>query len=132
MSENFTYNDGGRSQYFKGKNAGDCAVRAMAIAMGLDYKDCYNEIAKANAKAGYKKSARDGVFKAVFENVLKEHGWYWCSAPRFEGRKARHSDMPMGNVIASMARHYTAIVDKEIHDTFDCSHKMVYGYYAKR
>ena len=131
MTKSFKYNDGGRSQYYKGQNAGDCAARSMAIALGLNYKDCYDEIAKANAKAGYKKSARDGVYKIVFEKILKEHGWVWHPAPKFEGRKARYNDMPMGNVIASMAKHYTAIVDQEIHDTWDCSHKMVYGYYAK-
>ena len=31
----FSYNDGGRSKYFKGE-AGDCVVRAIAIATDSD------------------------------------------------------------------------------------------------
>ena len=37
------FNDGGRSQYFKGAKAGDCVVRAIAIASGLDYKKVYDD-----------------------------------------------------------------------------------------
>ena len=37
----FVLNDGGRSKYFKG-NAGDCAVRALAILLSKDYKDTYD------------------------------------------------------------------------------------------
>lgn len=44
----FIFNDGGRSHYFKGR-AGDCATRAMSIALELDYKLCYDELAKAHS-----------------------------------------------------------------------------------
>lgn len=128
---NFAYNDGGRSQYFKGKNAGDCVARAMAIALQLDYKTCYDELAAANVKAGGKKTARDGLLRKTYEKVLNQHGWEWHPAPKFEGRKARYYDMPKGRLIMRMARHVSALVDQEIHDTWDCSQKMVYGYFAK-
>lgn len=38
---NFIYNDGGRSRYFKG-DAGDCVTRAIAIALNTDYKLIYD------------------------------------------------------------------------------------------
>ena len=67
---NFKYDDGGRSKYFKGR-AGDCAARAMAIALGIDYKAAYDELAEANAAGRMRvKSARNGVFKEDFNRVL--------------------------------------------------------------
>ena len=38
---NFIYNDGGRSKYFKG-DADDCVTRAIAIALNTDYKLIYD------------------------------------------------------------------------------------------
>jgi len=128
---NYQYNDGGRSKYFKGK-AGDCAARAMAIALEVDYKDAYNELAKANAKGrGGQKSARNGIYKEDFNRVLEAHGWVWVAAPKFEGRKAYVQDMPSGRVIARMARHFVAVIDGVANDTFNSTSKMIYGYWVK-
>jgi len=128
----YKYNDGGRSAAgFKGM-AGDCGARAMAIALGLDYKSVYKELAQANADKGYAKSARNGIYKDVFSDVLKRYGWVWFKAPQFVGRKARCSDMPEGVVIAKLAHHFVAVIDGVAHDTWDCTNKMVYGYWAKQ
>jgi len=126
----YEYNDGGRSKYFKGK-AGDCAVRAMAIALELDYKDCYNELAKQNQVSTGQKSARNGIWKKDFELVLKRYGWVWHKAPKFDGRKAYCHDMPKGKVIGRMSRHYVAIIDGVCNDSWNSGQKMVYGYWAK-
>ena len=100
------YNDGGKSSTGRKGTSGDCGVRAMAIALGLDYDYCYK--------------------------VLKEHGWVWKSAPKFNGRKAYFNDMPKDKtVIARMAKHFVAVIDQEIYDIWDSSHKMVYGYWEK-
>jgi len=127
----YIYNDGGRADAgFKGQ-AGDCGARAMAIALDLTYKLAYDELAQANKDAGYAKSARNGIHKDVFSKVLEAQGWVWHPAPKFTGRKAYASDMPEGTVIVRMAKHYACVIDGVPHDTFDCSHKMVYGYWAK-
>lgn len=127
----FVYNDGGRKQAgFKGL-AGDCGVRAMSIALGLDYRAVYAQLAQANADNGRAKSARNGINKIVFGEALKGYGWIWCKAPVFSGRKARCSDLPKGTYIAKQAHHFVAVIDGVAHDTWDCTHKMVYGYWAK-
>mgnify|MGYP003648184375 CR=1 FL=1 len=142
--KNYTYNDGGKSLTGRKGTSGDCGVRAMAIALDLDYDYCYKVLAQANKDAGYTKSAREGVHKKEFVKVLKEHGWAWTSAPKnlwvwdednymYLNRKARHKDMPKNKtIIASMAKHFVAIIDQEIHDIFDSSYKMVYGYWEKK
>jgi len=131
MSAYFEYNDGGRAASGRKGTTGDCAVRAMAIALGLDYDACYKELAQANKDNGRAKSVRHGVMKDVFSAVLKRHGWVWHSAPKFEGRKARCSDMPDGMVIVRMSRHFAAVSYRTVNDIFDSREKMVYGYWQK-
>jgi hypothetical protein len=126
----YIYCDGGRSQHFKG-TASDCAARAMAIALDLDYMDCYRELAEQNQKSTGKRSARGGIYRKDLDAILRNHGWEWRVAPQFEGRKARASDMPTGPVVARMARHFAAIIDGVPHDIFDSSDKMIYGYWIK-
>lgn len=128
----YQYNDGGRKAAgFKGV-AGDCGARAMAIALGLDYKAVYKELAQANADNGRAKSARNGIYKDTYSDVLKRYGWAWHKAPQFVGRKARCRDMPEGVVIAKQARHFVAVLDGVAHDIWDCTERMVYGYWAKQ
>ena len=128
----FTFNDGGRAKAgYKGL-AGDCGARAMAIAMAMDYQMAYDLIAHANQSQGLAKSARNGISKALYSDVLNARGWVWHPAPKFEGRKARASDMPQGIVIARQAGHYVAIIDGIPHDTWDCSDRMVYGYWKRK
>ena len=129
---NFIYNDGGRSEAGLKGSAGDCGARAMAIALGMDYKTAYKELAQANKDKGFAKSARNGIYKDIYADVLAKHGWVWVSAPKFDGRKAKCSDMPTGTVIARQAGHYVAVINGLAQDTWDCSQKMVYGYWAKK
>lgn len=128
----FIKTDGGRADAgFKGKNAGDCVARSMAIALEIPYKQAYTELAQANKEAGGRKSARDGMHKKVYERVFKRHGWEWVSVKHPSGRKARPADLPSGRYIASQARHLVAVIDGKPHDMWDTSDRMVYGYYAK-
>lgn len=126
----FVYSDGGRKAAgFKG-DAGDCAVRAMAIALGIPYEVAYERLSIANWESVGKRSARNGIYKADFDRVIKDWGWQWFPAPVFDGRKARCSDM-VGTVIAQQARHYVAVINGVPHDKWDCNHKMVYGYWKE-
>ena len=127
----YIYNDGGRKAAgFKGV-AGDCGARAMAIALNLDYKTVYKELAKANADNGRAKSARNGINKDIYADVLRTYGWVWQQAPKFVGRKARCSDMPSGVVVAKQAHHFVAVIDGVANDAWNCTHRMVYGYWKK-
>ena len=126
----YKFNDGGRAAAgYKGK-ARDCGARALAIALDLDYQTAYDQLAQANKDHGYEKSANNGLYREVFESVLNTYGYKWHKAPVFKGRKARVSDMPKGKVIARQARHYVAVIDGVANDIGDCTHKMVYGFWA--
>ena len=129
--ENFFYNDGGKHESgYKTKT--DCGIRAVAIACEVSYND---------ARAILKKAAKDGVagngqiakgiYKEDMNSALQSLGWVWRSAPKIKGRKARYYDLPKGRVIARMSKHFVAVIDGVIHDTWDSSQKMVYGYWEK-
>lgn len=128
--------DGGRAAAgYKGKT-GDCAVRAVAVALGLDYKAAYNELAAENAKITGVKSCRNGIWKSALEAVLARYGWEWRSAPKFEGRHARAADFTTAAgysdfIIARMGRHFVAVLDGAVHDSWNSSHRAVYGYWCK-
>ncbi|CAB4153111.1 hypothetical protein UFOVP605_41 [uncultured Caudovirales phage] len=128
----FVFNDGGRAASGRKGIAGDCVARAFAIATGMDYSTCYGLLAAANAAAGGKRSARAGVRREVYEAMFAQHGWHWVTAPKFPGRKARCRDMPPGVVIARQAKHVVCVIDGTPHDIFDCTAKMVYGYWQKK
>jgi hypothetical protein len=127
----YKYNDGGRQAAgYKGA-AGDCGARAIAIALGMDYKAAYSLLAQANKDMGFAKSARNGIHKNIYDAALNKLGWTWVSAPKFQGRKAKCSDMPSGIVIARQAGHFVAVDNGIPQDTWDSSEKMVYGYWVK-
>ena len=127
----FIKDDGGRQAAGLKGSSGDCAVRAVAIAIGMPYRDAQKLVKDFAAKGrqGNRAIAR-GVYKEDLDAALRSIGWVWHKARVIEGRKARYSDIP-GTAIVRMARHYAAVVDGGLHDSWDSTEKMVYGYWAK-
>jgi len=125
------YDDGGR-KVAGFKTQTDCGIRAVAVACGLPYKQARKLLQEhaRKGKAGNGAIAR-GIYKEDMTSALESLGWVWRSAPKFTGRKARYTDIPRGRVIVRMARHYAAVIDGNLHDTWDSSRKMVYGYWEK-
>lgn len=137
----FKYNDGGRSKYFKGI-AGDCVVRAIAIATGRDYKQIYDEInllaqsERITKRRKNKSNARNGVYKPTVKKYLTSIGMKWTPT-MFIGQGCKvhlkASELPMGRIICSVSKHSVAVIDGIINDTHDCSRnetRCVYGYWT--
>jgi hypothetical protein len=40
--------------------------------------------------------------------------------------------MPAGVVIAKQAHHFVSVINGVANDTWDCTNRMVYGYWAKQ
>lgn len=129
----FVYNDGGRSKYFQAKNVGDCAVRAIAIATGIDYKEVYNELKKLNGG----KSCRNGTPKSVDKKYLKQLGWVWVPTMFIGDGCQTHlssDELPSGTLIVQVSHHLTCVKDGVIYDTYNCSrneNRCVYGYWRQ-
>ena len=137
MELKYKYNDGGRSNYFKGKS-GDCVVRAIALATGEDYKVIYDQLTQANKlyienkntklakrlrNTKYKKSGtpRSGNFKQVYKPFLEAKGWKWVSLMKFgSGERTKLNQLThLDNVIVSVPKHLLCMKKGLVLDTWD-------------
>ena len=112
--------DGGRmAAGYKGKNAGDCIVRALAILTGNDYKRVYMDVAHVNKIKGGKRSARDGVSDKVWKAIFADYDLVKIKLP--PGPRPTYSEAyeQYGNCIVTTNRHACAIVNGTLRDTFD-------------
>lgn len=145
MSAGYVFDDGGRAAAgFKG-NAGDCVTRAVAIASGLPYAEVYARLAAGNGaqrmtKRGGKKtaSARNGINtgRKWFKDYMAELGFTWVPTMQIGSGCKVHltaRELPAGRLIASVSRHYAAVIDGVVHDTHDPRRgggRCVYGYWV--
>lgn len=143
----FIFNDGGRAAAgYKGLT-GDCVCRAICIATGKPYQEVYNILAIGNAtqkkstrdrKSSGKKTASKGIHvkKDWFKNYMESLGFKWTPTMAIgQGCKThlKADELPKGNIICSVSKHWVAVIDGVINDTFDCSRegtRCVYGYYS--
>lgn len=154
----FVFNDGGRKAAGYKGNAGDCVCRSIAIISGLPYQKVYDRLASGNAtqrkskrtpKRG--KTARGGIntTRKWFKDYMKELGFVWVPTMGIgTGCKVHLHDgeLPNGRLIVAVSRHYTAVIDGAIHDTYDpqrniewihgdgsvsVERRCVYGYFHK-
>lgn len=136
----FKYNDGGRADAgFKG-TTGDCGIRALAIVSGLPYKEIYEVINlyahDERPRKGTKRSnSRTGIWRKTLNKFAESIDLKWTSCMGIgTGCKVhlKEDDLPDGKIICRVSKHYVAVVDKVIHDIFDCSRnetRCVYGYW---
>lgn len=138
----FIKNDGGRAAAgFKGE-AGDCACRAIAIAAQIPYAEAYELINRFGAMERLSKnrrsksSARTGVYQPTMRRIMDSLGFVWVPTMGIGTGCKTHlvaDELPAGRVICSVSKHYVAVVDGVIHDTYDPSRegtRCVYGYWA--
>jgi len=114
------WNDGGRfGSGFVGLT-GDCVVRAIAIATGINYRDIYSEIGKASEK-----TPRNGVPTMVAGEFLASRQWNYTvgSLDNLSG-----DSLPLGIAVVELASkhrgrhgHYCTVIDHVVHDTWNPS-----------
>lgn len=142
MNQKFQYNDGGRSDAGYKGTAGDCGVRAIAIVTGLSYQQVYdmvNSLEKGykQRKTGKKSNAREGIWQKDAKRIMQNLGFKWV-ATMFIGQGCkthlRADELPTGKILCQVSKHYTAVINGVINDTYDCSRggtRCVYGYFIK-
>ena len=140
----FVFNDGGRQQAGYKGTTDDCAVRSIAIATHLSYQEAYdlvNEFGARERKGSRrngKTSARTGVHIPTFRRIMEHLGWAWTPTMKVgEGCRVhmRADELPSGTMILNVSKHYCAVIDGVVHDTY-CDDRngkrCVYGYWQKR
>ena len=146
----FQFNDGGRQAAgFKG-GAGDCVVRAIAIAAELPYMQVYEDLRIANAAYAEQRndklarrlaekgsSPRNGNHRNVFHDYILGHGFKWVPTMKIGAGCQVHlvaSELPEGRLIVKVSKHLSAVIEGVIQDTHNPSRggsRCVYGYYIK-
>ena len=135
------YDDGGRSEAGYRGLTGDCAVRSAAIVSGRPYQEVYdlvNKLAQRERPQGRKKrsSAREGVHTVTMRRLMKELGLEWNPIMGVGTGTTVHllaSELPKGRLVVRLSRHFAAVIDGVIHDTYDPARegtRAVYGYWA--
>ncbi len=114
-----------------GRSVGDCAVRAVAKALGISWEDAYMMIADAGYAMGDMPSS-DSVWGAV----LRRNGFYRVAIPT--GCPDCYTiedfcrDHPRGTYVLGMGGHVATVVDGFLYDSWDSSMEVpVYVWYRK-
>ncbi len=106
-----------------GRSVGDCAVRAVAKALNIDWETAYRMISDNGYAMGDMPSS-DSVWGAV----LRQNGFYRQSMPNrcpdcyTAADFAR--DNPTGTFVLGFGGHVATIVDGTLYDSWDSSREI--------
>lgn len=106
-----------------GRNVVDCSVRAVTVALGIDWESAYDLITEAGRAMGDMPSS-DSVWGAV----LRQNGFYRQSIPnRCPDCYTAEDfciDHPYGTYVLGFGRHVATVVDGNLYDMWDSSNEI--------
>ncbi len=113
------------------RKVGDCAVRAVSAALGVDWEEAYNLIADAGFAMGDMPSS-DSVWGAV----LRQHGFYReaipNSCPDCYTVEDFVKDFPRGVYVLGFGGHVATVIDGNLYDSWNSLQEVpVYFWYRK-
>ena len=113
------------------RRVGDCAVRAVAKALGTDWETAYALIA-ANGYAMGDVLSSD----AVWGSVLRQNGFYREAIPNTCPECFTAADFardnPRGVFVLGFGGHVATVVDGNIYDAWDSSNEIpIYVWFKK-
>ena len=114
-----------------GRKVGDCAVRAVAVALGVDWETAYALIAVNGFMMGDMPSSN-----SVWGAVLRQHGFYRKAIPNTcpdcYTFKDFAEDNKKGVFVLGTGTHVATIIDGDLYDAWDSSDEIpVYVWYRK-
>lgn len=113
-----------------GRVVGDCAVRAVSVALNTDWETAYDLIASAGYDMADMPSS-DGVWGAV----LRQNGFYRHNVPNkcpdCYTAEDFAQDHPRGVYVLGFGGHVATIRDGVIYDSWDSSNEIPVYYWSK-
>ena len=114
-----------------GRYVGDCAVRAIAKALGTSWDDAYSLIAGRGQQMGDMPSA-----DAVWGAVLKENGFARSAIPNLcpycYTADMFCRDHPHGVYVLAFGNHVATVINGNLYDSWDSSEQIPVYYWKKR
>lgn len=113
-----------------GRNVGDCAVRAVAKALNVDWETAFAMIAANAFEMGDVISSN-----SVWGSVLRQHGFKRSgipmTCPDCYTMKQFAEDHPHGVYVVGTGNHVATIVDGKLYDSWDSSKEIPQYYWEK-
>ena len=114
-----------------GRKVGDCAVRAVATALGIDWETAYIKIALNGFRMGDMPSS-----DAVWGATLRQNGFYKevipNTCPDCYTAEDFCEDHPNGIYVLGFGGHTATVVDGTLYDTWDSSNLIPQYYWYKK
>jgi hypothetical protein len=114
-----------------GRAVGDCSVRAVSVALGVDWETAYAMLAVNGFAMGDLQNSN-----SVIGSVLRQHGFYrynfpeTCPACYTFGDFAK--DNPRGVFVLGTGTHVATVKDGILYDAWDSSNEPVsFAWYRK-
>lgn len=114
-----------------GRRVGDCAVRAVSVALGIDWETAYSMMAVNGFAMGDMPSAN-----SVWGAVLRQHGFYREAIPNIcpdcYTAEDFANDHPKGTFVLGFGNHVATIIDGNIYDSWDSSKEVPQYFWYKK
>lgn len=114
-----------------GRRVGDCAVRAVAKALNVDWERAYCLIAVNGFAMGDMPSSN-----SVWGSVLRQHGFYRRSlpdeCPDCYTAEDFCRDNPEGMYVLGFGNHVATCIDGNLFDSWNSSRETPQYYWTKR
>lgn len=106
-----------------GRKVGDCAVRAVSVALGIDWESAYALIASAGFSMGDMPSSN-----SVWGAVLRQNGFYRFNLPDTCPDCYTFADFvrdnPHGVFVLGTGSHVATVIDGNLYDVWDSSNEI--------
>ena len=114
-----------------GRNVGDCAVRAVSAALGVDWESAYAMLASNGYLMGDLPQAN-----SVIAATLRKNGFYKATipdtCPDCFTAEMFCEDHPHGVYVLGFGTHVAAVIDGEVWDAWDSTQEIpIYYFYRK-
>lgn len=114
-----------------GRRVGDCAVRAVSVALGVDWETAYAMIAVNGFAMGDMPSSN-----SVWGAVLRQNGFYRSAIPNTCPECYTASEFalehPKGIYVLGFGNHVATVKDGDIYDAWDSSNEIPQYYWHRK
>ena len=114
-----------------GRVVGDCAVRAISVALGVSWETAFALIANAAFQMADMPSSN-----SVWGAVLRQHGFYRHTVPNECPDCYTAADFckdhPRGVYVLGFGNHVATVIDGDLYDSWDSSSEIPQYFWAKK
>lgn len=114
-----------------GRSVGDCAIRAVSKALGIDWESAYAMIALNGFLMGDMPSSN-----SVWGAVLRKNGFYMTAIPNNKPNDYTADDFakdhPTGTYVLGFGNHVATVVDGDLYDSWNSSKEIPVYYWFRK